>query len=216
MRPDIESGHRPTQRQPTRVVFDIGNVLIRWDPRHLYRTIFASEAEVEDFLVRVLPPDWNLEQDRGRAWAEAEAERIALFPEHADEIRAFRARWREMIPEAIEGTVSILAALKAAGTPLYAITNFAADTLAEAKTIHPFLADSFIDMVVSGEEKLLKPDPAIFRVLLERQNLAAQDCVFIDDSAPNVEAARLLGFHALLFTSPERFAAELRALGFTI
>ncbi len=205
-----------SRTRPTRVVFDIGNVLIHWDPRVLYRTIFATEEEVSDFLTRVLPPEWNLEQDRGRAWAEAEAERIALFPDHADNIRAFRARWRETVPHAIAGTVAILDRLKSDGVPLYAITNFASDTLAEAKVIYPFLATHFIDIVVSGDERLLKPDPAIFEVLLRRQKLAAEDCVFVDDSPKNVAAAAALGFHALHFTGPERFGEELRALGFKV
>jgi 2-haloacid dehalogenase len=201
---------------PTRVVFDIGNVLIAWDPRQLYRTIFPDPVVMEDFLTRVLPPEWNLEQDRGRSWAEAEAEKIALFPEHADAIRAWRARWHETVPGPIDGTVTILGKLKQAGVPLYAITNFASDTFREAQARFPFLADSFIDVVVSGDERLIKPDPAIYRVLLERQQLAAADCVFIDDSPKNVEAAEKIGFRALLFTSPEQFAADLRACGFQI
>jgi 2-haloacid dehalogenase len=201
---------------PTRVVFDIGNVLINWDVRLLYRTIFPDPAVMDDFLTRVLPPEWNLEQDRGRSWSDAEAERIALFPEHADAIRAFRARWRETVPGAIDGTVAILQALKAGGVPLYAITNFAPDTFREAQARFPFLADSFIDIVISGVERMIKPDPAIYRVLLDRQRLDAADCVFIDDSQKNVDAAAKLGFRALLFTSPERFAADLRGLGFAV
>jgi 2-haloacid dehalogenase len=203
-------------QKPTRVVFDIGNVLLHWDVRELYRKLFADPAAMEDFLTRVLPPEWNLEQDRGRPWDEAEAERIALFPEHEAAIRAFRARWRETIPGDIPGTVAILARLKSRGVPLYAITNFAADTFLEAQARFPFLADSFIDAVVSGRERLLKPDPAIYRVLLDRQGLAAQDCVFIDDSGRNVETAAALGFHARLFTTPEQFAEDLRELGFAV
>jgi 2-haloacid dehalogenase len=201
---------------PTRVVFDIGNVLLHWDVRLLYRTIFPDPAVMEDFLTRVLPPEWNLEQDRGRSWADAEAERIALFPEHADAIRAFRARWHETVPHAIEGTVAILAALRRAGVSLYAITNFAPDTFREAQARYPFLAESFIDIVISGDERLIKPDPAIYKVLLDRQALDAADCVFIDDSRKNVDAAAKLGFHALLFTTPEQFAADLRGLGFSL
>ncbi|MGL4637617.1 MAG: HAD family hydrolase [Beijerinckiaceae bacterium] len=202
--------------EPTRVVFDIGNVLLCWDPRLLYRKIFPTEEQVEDFLRRVLPPEWNLEQDRGRSWAEAEAEKIALFPEYADAIRAFRARWHETIPGDIPETVSILKALKAAGVPLYAITNFASDTFREAQKRFPYLGDSFIDIVISGDEKLLKPDPTIYQVLLKRQQLEASDCVFIDDSKANVAAAAALGFHALVFTSPAQFGADLRRLGFDI
>jgi 2-haloacid dehalogenase len=205
-----------TPRIPSRVVFDFGNVLLHWDPRIVYDTIFRTTAEVDDFLTRVLPPAWNLEQDRGRSWKEAEDSQIALFPKYATEIRAFRARWREMVPYPIGGTVHILEQLKAAKVPLYGITNFASDTLVEAKTIYPFLAHSFIDIVVSGDEKLLKPDPAIYQVLLRRQKLDAADCVFIDDSPANVEAAAKLGFHALHFTTPEAFAGDLRKLGFGV
>jgi 2-haloacid dehalogenase len=201
---------------PSRVVFDIGNVLINWNVRLLYSKIFHDPAEMDDFLTRVLPPEWNLEQDRGRSWSDAEAERIALFPEHEPAIRAFRARWHETIPGPIDGTVAILRALKAAGVPLYAITNFAPDTFREAQARFPFLADSFIDIVISGVERLIKPDPAIYRVLLERQKLDAADCVFIDDSRKNVDAAAKLGFRALLFTSPEQFADDLRGLGFAV
>jgi 2-haloacid dehalogenase len=201
-------------RRPNRVVFDIGNVLIHWDVRLLYRKIFVDQDRMEDFLTRVLPPEWNLEQDRGRAWAEAETERIAAHPEFESEIRAFRARWHETVPGEIVGTVAILAGLKTNGVPLYAITNFAADTFAEAQARFPFLADSFIDIVVSGVERVVKPDPRIYRILLDRQGLDAADCAFIDDSVKNVEAAASLGFHALHFHGPDRLAAELRALGF--
>jgi 2-haloacid dehalogenase len=201
--------------QPSRVVFDIGNVLIHWNPRLIYRSIFASEAEIDDFLTRILPPEWNLEQDRGRSWQEAEESRIALFPEHAHAIRAYRARWRESVPHAIEGTVDILGSLQRAGVPLYAITNFARDTFAEACELYPFLRTSFIDIVVSAEERLIKPDPAIFEVLLARQKLRAEDCIFIDDSPKNVDGAAALGFRARHCTTPEALRQDLLALGFT-
>jgi 2-haloacid dehalogenase len=205
-----------SSRRPTRVVFDLGNVLIHWDPRLVYDTIFPTTAEVDDFFSRVLPPEWNRAQDGGRTWREAEAVQIALFPTYANEIKAFRARWREMVPYPIGGTLRILERLKALKVPLYAITNFASDTFREAKTIYPFLNDSFIDTVVSGDEKLLKPGPEIFEVLLKRQKLDAADCVFIDDSRANVEAASRLGFQALHFTTPEAFAKDLRVLGFGV
>ncbi len=203
-------------REPTRVVFDVGNVLLHWDVRALYRTVFDDEAEMQDFLTRILPPEWNLEQDRGRSWAEAEALQIARFPEHERNIRAFRARWRETITGEIEGTVAILRRLREKGVPLYAITNFAADTFVEAQERFPFLKDSFIDIVVSGVEQVIKPDPRIYKILLERQNLTAADCVFIDDSEKNVRGAADVGYHALHFTTPEKFAADLTALGFDV
>jgi 2-haloacid dehalogenase len=203
-------------RNDLNVVFDIGNVLLEWDPRILYRKIFKTEAQITDFLTRVLPPEWNLEQDRGRSWKAAEDEKIRQFPEYADEICAFRARWHETIPGSIDGTVAILAELKQANVPLYAITNFASDTFREAQERFPFLANSFLDIVISGDEKVLKPDPSIYQILLKRQNLVAENCVFIDDSIKNVHAAAALGFHALHFTTPESFRQGLRKLGLPV
>jgi 2-haloacid dehalogenase len=196
-----------------KIVFDIGNVLIAWEPKILYRKIFTTENEVEDFLTRILPPEWNLEQDRGRSWREAEDIQIKLHPEYADAIRAFRSRWHETIPGAIEGTVQILEELKRANIPLYAITNFASDTFREARTRFPFLANSFLDIVVSGDEKIIKPDPAIYQILLKRNSLKAKDCIFIDDNLANVRAAASIGFKALQFTSPDNFRKDLRRLG---
>jgi 2-haloacid dehalogenase len=203
-------------KTPRNVVFDIGNVLIKWDPRLLYRKMFATEAEIDHFLTTICPPEWNLEQDRGRAWADAEALLIAKHPAFAEPIRAWRARWHETIPGAIEGTVQILERLKSDNVPLYAITNFAGDTFEEAKLRFPFLATSFIDIVVSAHEKLLKPDPAIYRVLLARNSLEAKDCIFIDDSKANIAAANALGFTGLLFETPEKLSADLAALKFSV
>ncbi len=120
-----------------------------------------------------------------------------------------------------EGTVAILDSLRRAGAPLYAITNFAitnfaSDTFAEACELYPFLKTSFLDIVVSGDERLIKPDPAIFELLLARQKLVAEDCIFIDDSPKNVDAAAALGFHALHFTTPEALRRDLTALGFAV
>lgn len=184
--------------QPTIAVFDIGNILLRWDPRNLYARIFGSRREMEHFLATVLPPEWNLEQDRGRGWPEAEAEAIARHPEYAAAIRAFRARWPEMLAGAIPENVALLADLRAAGVETYAITNFATDTFAEAQEMFPFLK-GFKGIICSGQERLLKPDPAIFRLFLDRYGLAAEQCAFIDDSAQNTASAAALGFHAIHF-----------------
>lgn len=204
-----------TTKKPSAVVFDIGNVLIRWDMALLYSQIFADQASMERFISETDLFGWNLEQDRGRSWQEAEAELIPHFPHYEAEIRAFRGRWHEMVPGAIEETVQIKAQLKAQGTSLYAITNFAADTFAEAQERFPTLKD-FIDIVISADEKLVKPDPAIYQVLLERNGLEAADCLFIDDSLPNVEAARSVGMMAHHFQGPQGLAEELRALGFDV
>ncbi len=199
----------------TTVVFDIGNVLIRWDPRHLYRKLLDDEAAMERFLAEVCTDAWNLEQDRGRSFAEAVAERVALFPEHEALIRAYDERWDEMVPGAIDGTVEILDELEAAGVPLYAITNFSTEKFALALRRFPFLG-RFRDTVVSAHERLLKPDPAIYRLLLERNGLSAGESVFIDDSPKNVAGAEAAGMAAIHFRSPEDLRARLADLGLPV
>jgi 2-haloacid dehalogenase len=205
----------PTKK-PRIAVFDIGNVLLEWDPRHLYRKIFVDDEErMEMFLSNVCTVDWNLEQDRGRNWAEAVAERIALHPEWQEEISAFDTRWLEMVPGAITGTVAILERLRAAGVPTYAITNFSAEKFVVAREQFPFLG-GFEDVVVSGEVGLVKPDPEIFALFLKRNGLDAGDCLFVDDVAANVATAQAAGFVAHHFTTPEAFVGVLRAHGFPV
>lgn len=199
-------------RTPVNVVFDIGNVLVLWEPRALYRKIFASEAEVEWFIANVCNHDWNIEQDRGRSFADAVIEATARFPEHADAIAAYDLRWHETIVGPIDGTVAILEELSRRGTPLYAITNWNQDKFRETKGRFSFLG-LFRDIVVSGDERLIKPDPAIYRLLTSRNGLAAEDCVFIDDSMKNVTGAEAVGMKAIHFTGPDALRAELTAMG---
>jgi len=194
------------------VIFDIGNVLVHWEPRALYRKIFASEDEVEWFIANVCNSDWNLEQDRGRSFAEAVREATARFPEHADAIAAYDLRWHETMPGPIDGTVGILEELRQRGTPLYAITNFNQDKFRETLERFAFLR-TFRDIVVSGDERLLKPDPAIYRVLLERNGIDAAACVFIDDSEKNVRGAEAVGMKAIHFTTPQALRADLAGMG---
>jgi 2-haloacid dehalogenase len=194
------------------VVFDIGNVLVLWEPRALYRKIFATEEEVERFIANVCNHDWNLEQDRGRSFAEAVIETSARFPQHADAIAAYDRRWHETVLGPIEGSVEILEELEQHGTPLFAITNFNQHKFKETLERFPFLR-RFRDIVVSGDERLLKPDPAIYRRLLERNALAAADCVFIDDSAKNVTGAEAVGMKGIHFTGPEALRADLARMG---
>ena len=194
------------------VVFDIGNVLIHWDPRALYRKIFASEDEVSWFLSTVCPPEWNLEQDRGRSFADAVVEASSRHPDHADAIAAYHHRWHETITHVIDGAVDILGELKAQGTPLYAITNWNQDKFRETKDRFPFLSQ-FRDIVVSGDERLVKPDPAIYRLLLDRNGLEASRSIFIDDSLKNVAGAEAVGMKAHHFTSPEALRERLQAEG---
>jgi 2-haloacid dehalogenase len=201
--------------KPTTVVFDIGNVLLRWDPRNLYRRLFDDEAEMEWFLAHVCTSDWNIEQDRGRDWDEAVALLVKSHPRHEREIRAFHERWPETVSGTFEDNVALLLRLREAGVPNYCITNFSGQKFVLAREIYPFLA-GFDGVIVSGDERLLKPDPAIYRLLLDRYGLVAQDCVFIDDSRPNIEAARALGMQAIHYAEPMDLAAELRRYGFPV
>jgi 2-haloacid dehalogenase len=194
------------------VVFDIGNVLVQWEPRALYRKIFASEAEVEWFIANVCTNDWNLEQDRGRSFADAVIEATARFPEHAEAIAAYDLRWHETVLGPIDGSVQFLGELQARGTPLYAITNFNQDKFKETLRRFAFLG-TFRDIVVSGDARVIKPDAAIYRLLLERNGLDAASCVFIDDSEKNVRGAEAVGMKGLHFTTPEALRAELGGMG---
>jgi 2-haloacid dehalogenase len=198
------------------VVFELGGVLIDWDPRHLYRKLFAGDdAAMEGFLADICSNSWNLQQDAGRSWAEAIAELSARHPAHAAMIAAFRARWAEMMAGPIAGTVAILRELKDAGTPLYALTNWSHETFPIALERYEFLS-WFDAIVVSGAERLVKPDPRIFTLLMERHRLRAEQLVFIDDNPRNAEAAAALGMHAIHFVSPPRLRAELAALGLPV
>ena len=191
------------------VVFDIGNVLIEWDMRHVYRPLFGDEAKMTRFLEETQLIKWNVEQDKGREWPKAEELLISDFPHYTAEIRAFRARWHEMVPGEIGETVRVHEALLKRGVPLYAVTNFALDTFRETQDRFPFLYN-FRDIVVSAAVGFVKPDPAIFRCLLSRNNLEAADCLFIDDSQPNVAAARSVGMWGHHYQDIHKLEEELK------
>lgn len=194
------------------IIFDLGAVLIDWNPRHLYRKMFDDESGMEAFLRDVCTPAWNAEQDRGRTWDEAVALLSAEHPEERALIAAYRDRWEEMLKGPIQGSVDILERLDQAGYELHALTNWSAETFPVAKELYGFLA-RFQSILVSGEERLIKPDPAIFELMLKRIGHPASTCLFIDDSAKNIEAAADLGFDAILFASPEQLQAELDRRG---
>jgi 2-haloacid dehalogenase len=166
---------------------------------------------MEEFLSAVCTPQWNAQQDAGRPIAEAVAERTALFPDRADLIAAFYERWEEMLNGAVGGTVEIVHALKDRGTPLYALTNWSAETFPKAVAIFDFLG-AFEDILVSGREEMIKPDPAIYRRLLDRNGLRAPDCLFVDDSKKNVEGAKAVGMQAVHFQSPAQLRLDLENL----
>jgi 2-haloacid dehalogenase len=190
------------------LVFDLGGVLIDWDPRHLYRKLIDDEDDIDTFLSEICTPEWNLKQDAGRALAEATVERISMFPEEKPLIEAFYGRWEEMLGGDIAETVEILRELKDRGETLYALTNWSGETFPIALQRFDFL-QWFEGTIVSGTEKLAKPDPTIFHLLLDRYNLQANDCLFIDDSKVNIEAAGRIGFETHHFTSANRLRQYL-------
>lgn len=202
---------RPDSPRPT-IVFDIGAVLLEWNPRHLYRKLIADEAAMETFLAEVCTHDWNLSMDGGVPFPEAIAAKVAEFPHHEDLIRAFDERWEEMVPHVIDGTVEILKGLKDRGDKVYAITNFSAEKFAVALEKYSFLG-WFDGVIVSAHEKLLKPDARIYQLLESRFGLTLADCIFIDDNPDNVVGARAVGMRAIRFESPEQARRELVEMG---
>lgn len=190
--------------QPRIVVFDLGGVLIDWNPRYLYRQLFASEAEMEHFLTHIATSDWNEEQDAGRSLAEATHWLLERHPQYAHEIRAFYGRWTEMLGGPIPETVDLLRDLKADGRyPLYALTNWSAETWPVALERFDFL-HWFDGVLVSGAEKMRKPDPAFYQRLATRFGFDLADSLFIDDNARNIAAAAALGMRTVHFTGPEQ------------
>jgi 2-haloacid dehalogenase len=197
------------------VVFDIGGVLIDWNPRHLYRKIFKSEEEMEWFLSEVCTYEWNVQQDGGKLFSAATAELSARYPEYRDKIALYYGRWEEMLGGELKDTVKIFNELKSAGMPLYALSNWSHEAFPVAYERYGFMKQ-FDGIVVSGYEKLLKPDHAIYRVLMNRYNVNPAESVYIDDNKANAEAAAELGFHAIHFQSADQLRQELRGLGLRI
>lgn len=196
------------------VIFDLGGVLIDWNPRHLYRQIFSDEAEMEHFLAEVCHSAWNKEQDRGHPFAEAVAARIADYPQYEAQIRSYHERWSEMLRGPIEANVAVLEDLRQRpDINLYAITNWSAETFPVAQERFAFL-EYFQDTVVSGDLKLVKPDAAIYQVLLDRQpDIVPERAIFIDDTYENVVGAEALGIHGIHLTPETDLRAELAGLG---
>ncbi|MBA1428513.1 HAD family phosphatase [Pseudomonas fluorescens] len=199
------------------VVFDFGGVLFDWSPQHLYRKLIADEQERQWFLDNICTQAWNTEQDAGRTLAEATRSLIAQHPDHQTLIEAYYARWHEMLRGALPEGVAILTALHQANMPLFGLTNWSAQTFPYARKHYPFL-QLFCDIVVSGQLKLIKPDPAIYQASFAQirahlPDIQAGEVVFIDDVAGNVDAAVALGWQGIHHVSAERTAARLRELG---
>jgi 2-haloacid dehalogenase len=198
---------------PTRaIIFDFGNVLLSWDPRRIFQRFFSEGPQtVETFMDEIGFAEWHVEQDRGRPFAEAIAERSAKFPHYAHILADYDTRYEEGVGGPISGTVEILRRLKQAGYPLYGLSNYPTKKFPLARLKYEFF-DWFDDILISGEVGLVKPDPAIFHLLLTRIGHAADECIFIDDSGANVTAARELGLTAIQFQSPEQLEQELQKL----
>lgn len=204
----------PPGRTPalSTVVFDLGGVLVDWDPRYLYRRLLPDDEAVERFLDEVDFAGWNHRQDAGGSWAEAVEAHSAEHPHHRELLAAYPARFRETLGGEVPGTAQVLRELHAGGIRLLALTNWSAETFPHARELFGFL-DLFEDVVVSGEEGLAKPDPAVFRLLLDRHGLDPRETVFVDDSAANVAAAAATGMVALRFRDATTLRADLRRLG---
>jgi 2-haloacid dehalogenase len=195
--------------KPEAVVFDIGGVLLDWDPRHLYRKLFDDEEVMSRFLAEICTLRWHAAHDRGVPYGESCAELASAHPEYAELIWAWASRSEEMIAGPITGTVEILRALRAAGVPCYALTNMEAETYPRRLERFPFMR-WFDGTVVSAFEGTAKPDVEIFRRLLGRFSLAPSATVMIDDSAANLDAARGLGMQTVHFRSPEQLLGWLQ------
>jgi 2-haloacid dehalogenase len=192
------------------IIFDLGAVLIDWHPFHLYKKIYKDEAEMKAFIDSVCTNAWNEEQDAGRTIEEGTNLLIEQFPEHEENIRAYYGRWVEMLAGPIQGTVDIFKQLKESGKyKIYALTNWSAETFPIAQEKFDFL-NWFDGVVVSGTEKLRKPFPEFYQILLDRYDVKPEEAVFIDDNYRNVEAGRKLGIDSIHFITPEDLEIELK------
>jgi 2-haloacid dehalogenase len=195
------------------IVFDFGGVLIDWNPRHLYRKLFTNNPqEMERFLEEIGFFAWNLQQDAGRSFAEGVEEHCRLFPEYCELIRAYDDRWEESLGGTIQPSIAILQALKQAGLELYGLSNWSMEKFLLVRSRYEFLS-WFESIVISGQVKLVKPDPRIFRLTLEEIGRPASECLLIDDSVANITVARGLGFKTIHFQSPQQLEIELKELG---
>ena len=197
------------------IVFDIGNVLVGWDPRHLYRKVFASEAEMERFLAEICTNEWHLAHDRGVSFEENGAKLKALHPSHSEHIDFWHTRYAEMIPGRIPGTADLLHALADKGFTIHGLSNMPVPVFDYLRVAYPEL-QRFQTTVVSGAEGVLKPDPRIYEILVARAGLVPESAYFIDDSKANIAAAAALGFQTHHFTDAATLGQDLAARGLIV
>ena len=195
------------------VIFDLGGVLVNWNPQHLYSRFFNGDtAAIDRFLVEIDFHGWNLEQDRGRSFADGVADLSAKFPQYAELIRAYDLHWEESITGQIDGTVDVAQALKAAGYTLGLLSNISREKYEVLRRTYDFFRH-FDACLISADVRLLKPDPRIYARLLAQINQPAASCIFIDDSAVNVAGADRVGMTAIQFQSPAQLKIELQRHG---
>ena len=195
------------------IIFDYGNVLIEWNPRYVYNKYFPNDPEaMERFFKEVDFLGWNAKQDKGRTFKDGVADLSAQFPHYAHLIQAYHDHWKDSIGISYTATVEIMKQLKQKGYPLYGLSNWSAETFPYAQEKFDFfhLLD---DMVISGEVGFIKPEPEIYQLLLDKIKRPAQECLFIDDSLPNIEQANTMGFVTILFQSPEQLKEQLKRFG---
>ena len=195
----------------TAIIFDFGNVFVKWDPHGVYRRFFPTTEAVDSFLEEIHFAEWNTHQDAGRSFKDGVAELTKQFPQYAELIQAYHVYWEESITEILYDTIDVARKLKSAGWDIFLLSNFSAETFPLMQKHYDF-AHLFNDMIISGEHKLIKPDPAIYELTLKRINREAYECLFIDDSLPNIETAQKLGFHTIQFHSPEQLDKDLEDL----
>lgn len=195
------------------VVWDIGRVLVQWDHARIWHSAIPDAQERVRFVAEVVPEDWHMRHDRGEPWADLVAARKAQFPDHADLIELYRTNWLASVPGPVEGTHALVAALAARDVPQFALTNFGPDAWALFRPTFPVL-DTMRDIVVSGHERVIKPDPAIFALAERRFGYPGEALLFIDDNAANVAGARAAGWNAHHFVNgADALAADLRSCG---
>jgi 2-haloacid dehalogenase len=197
------------------IVFDVGKVLLRYDPELAFISVIPDAEARRHFLANICTPAWNVQQDLGRDWKEAEDELIALHPDRSEQIRAFRRNWHLMIPDAIHETVAVMEALLRQGRDVTLLTNFAADTFVEACERFPFL-QAPRGATVSGQIGCIKPDPRIYSMHAERFGLEPSAILFVDDSAANVAGARAAGWRAEQYVETSRLIRDLQAHGISL
>jgi 2-haloacid dehalogenase len=198
------------------IIFDLGAVLIDWNPRYMYSKLFDDEAAMESFLRNITTSDWNEEQDAGRPLYEGTEILVQQFPEHEENIRAFYSRWDEMLGEAFHDTVEIFRRLKESNSyKILALTNWSAETFPTALERYEFL-NWFDGIVVSGAEKMRKPTPEFYQILFDRYQVEPGDALFIDDNYRNIMAAQKLGLQCIQFTTAEQLRSDLEGLGIPV